>query len=187
MGCYLGGSFSSRQSTGAHVRYGVHSGSPCRSAALMGWLAVVVVLGGTRGAGGTEAAAGAAASPKSPNQKAIAWLDHFASEQVLFHDQDIARIRKKLVEAPPEKAQQWLDETAELRRKLESPEWQKTRKWLDEFLKVQAIYTDKELAEWVERLKPNLACRMLYAFFNNDYEANAPRNALALRELLALS
>jgi uncharacterized protein YecE (DUF72 family) len=45
-------------------------------------------------------------------------------------------------------------------------------------------YTDAELAEWVERLKPDLAGRTLYAFFNNDYEANAPRNALTFRELL---
>lgn len=48
-------------------------------------------------------------------------------------------------------------------------------------------YTDVELAEWVERLKPDLAGRTLYAFFNNDYEANAPRNALTFRKLLETS
>jgi hypothetical protein len=151
MGYYLGGSFSSRQSAGARGRYGVHSGSPCRSAALVGWLAVVVMLVGTPGAGGAESPAGAAPSPKTPNEKALAWLDGFATEQVLFHDKDIDRLRKKMVEATPEKAQQWLDETADLRRKLGSPEWQKTRKWLGEFLKVQAIYSDKQLEEFTQK------------------------------------
>jgi uncharacterized protein YecE (DUF72 family) len=45
-------------------------------------------------------------------------------------------------------------------------------------------YSRDELVEWVERLKPDLKGRTLYAFFNNDYNANAPRNALVLRELL---
>jgi hypothetical protein len=149
MGCYLGGSVSSRQSAAARGRYGILSGSPCRSAALVGWLAMVVMLVGTPAADG--AAADAAASPKTPNQKALAWLDHFATEQVLFHDQDIARMRKKMAEMSPKKAQQWLEATADIRRKLDSPEWQKTRKWLSEFLKVQAIYSDKELKEFREK------------------------------------
>lgn len=46
-------------------------------------------------------------------------------------------------------------------------------------------YTDEELSRWVSILKPHLAGRTLYAFFNNDYNANAPRNALTLRELLS--
>ena len=46
-------------------------------------------------------------------------------------------------------------------------------------------YSRKELSEWVKRLEPDLEGRTLYAFFNNDYNANAPRNALLFRELLA--
>jgi len=46
-------------------------------------------------------------------------------------------------------------------------------------------YTRDELSGWVERLKPDLEGRTLYAFFNNDYHANAPRNALVFRDLLA--
>jgi uncharacterized protein YecE (DUF72 family) len=46
-------------------------------------------------------------------------------------------------------------------------------------------YSRRELAEWADRLTPHLKGRTLYAFFNNDYEANAPRNALTFRELLA--
>jgi uncharacterized protein YecE (DUF72 family) len=45
-------------------------------------------------------------------------------------------------------------------------------------------YSRRELAEWVDRLGPHLRGRVLYAFFNNDYHANAPRNAAAFRELL---
>ena len=46
-------------------------------------------------------------------------------------------------------------------------------------------YTDEELDTWVTRLKPSLAGRRLYAFFNNDYDAHAPKNARRFRELLA--
>ena len=46
-------------------------------------------------------------------------------------------------------------------------------------------YSRKELSEWVNRLEPDLEGRTLYAFFNNDYNANAPRNALLFRELVA--
>ena len=46
-------------------------------------------------------------------------------------------------------------------------------------------YTDKELSHWVSVVKPHLRGRTLYAFFNNDYNANAPRNALTLKELLS--
>ena len=91
-------------------------------------------------------------SPKSPNHKAVVWLDRFAVEQVLFRDQDLAQIRKKMIEASPDTAQQWLDETAEVRRKLESPDWQQTRQWLSRFFKVQAIYTDKELDEFHQKV-----------------------------------
>lgn len=46
-------------------------------------------------------------------------------------------------------------------------------------------YSKEELAEWVARLRPHLKGRTLYAFFNNDYEAFAPRNAMVFRQLLA--
>jgi uncharacterized protein YecE (DUF72 family) len=45
-------------------------------------------------------------------------------------------------------------------------------------------YRRDELEAWASRLKPHLAGRTLYAFFNNDYNANAPRNAVTFRELL---
>ncbi|MFB0517134.1 MAG: DUF72 domain-containing protein [Candidatus Neomarinimicrobiota bacterium] len=48
----------------------------------------------------------------------------------------------------------------------------------------QYDYPDEELAAWAERVRPLLEDRTLYAFFNNDYHARAPKNAATLRELL---
>lgn len=45
-------------------------------------------------------------------------------------------------------------------------------------------YSREELADWASRLAPHLGGRTLYAFFNNDFGANAPRNAATFRELL---
>jgi len=47
-------------------------------------------------------------------------------------------------------------------------------------------YSRRELEEWAERLRPHLEGRTLYAFFNNDYHANAPRNALTFRDILGV-
>jgi uncharacterized protein YecE (DUF72 family) len=45
-------------------------------------------------------------------------------------------------------------------------------------------YSPDELGQWAERVHPHLAGRTLYAFFNNDYEANTPENAHEFRRLL---
>jgi uncharacterized protein YecE (DUF72 family) len=45
-------------------------------------------------------------------------------------------------------------------------------------------YSKKELNEWVQAVQPHLKGRRLYAFFNNDWDANAPKNAKTFRELL---
>lgn len=45
-------------------------------------------------------------------------------------------------------------------------------------------YSAKELGEWADRVSALRAGRELYAFFNNDYGARAPRNALQFRQLL---
>ncbi len=45
-------------------------------------------------------------------------------------------------------------------------------------------YSDAELSTWCRRLAPHLDERSLYAFFNNDWHANAPRNAARFRDLL---
>ena len=46
-------------------------------------------------------------------------------------------------------------------------------------------YSDRELDLWAGRLKPHLPGRTLYAFFNNDFGANAPRNAASFRALVS--
>jgi uncharacterized protein YecE (DUF72 family) len=46
-------------------------------------------------------------------------------------------------------------------------------------------YSDTELDAWADRIRGWLATVDVYAFFNNDWEGFAPRNALALRERLA--
>jgi len=45
-------------------------------------------------------------------------------------------------------------------------------------------YSDRELEEWAGRLADWRARADVYAYFNNDWEGFAVRNALALRELL---
>jgi len=46
-------------------------------------------------------------------------------------------------------------------------------------------YPRQELTEWAARMKPYLTERTLYAFFNNDYHAHAPRNAVVFKELFS--
>jgi uncharacterized protein YecE (DUF72 family) len=46
-------------------------------------------------------------------------------------------------------------------------------------------YSDAELSAWCGKLAPHLGNRSLYAFFNNDWHANAPRNAARFGELLS--
>ena len=46
-------------------------------------------------------------------------------------------------------------------------------------------YSEKELSLWVSMLKSHLRDRTVYAFFNNDDNANAPRNARTLREMIS--
>lgn len=45
-------------------------------------------------------------------------------------------------------------------------------------------YSRAELEAWAARLAPRLPGRTLYAFFNNDWQAHAPRNALTFRDVL---
>jgi uncharacterized protein YecE (DUF72 family) len=46
-------------------------------------------------------------------------------------------------------------------------------------------YSDEELGDWAKRVKPRLRGRTLYAFFNNDYNANATRNAATFQALFS--
>jgi uncharacterized protein YecE (DUF72 family) len=46
-------------------------------------------------------------------------------------------------------------------------------------------YSGAELADWAERLRGFVAKGDVYAYFNNDWEGFAPRNAATLQHLLA--
>ncbi len=48
-------------------------------------------------------------------------------------------------------------------------------------------YSQSELEEWAQRIAPWARTMDVFAYFNNDWEAFAPRNALQLRRLLALA
>ncbi len=85
-------------------------------------------------------------------KEALAWIDSYRKVQVMFHDKDIERVRKKLEESTPEKAAEWLKDTKEMRKALDSPEWKETRVWFKEFLKVQAIYTDEQIEEFRKKV-----------------------------------
>jgi uncharacterized protein YecE (DUF72 family) len=45
-------------------------------------------------------------------------------------------------------------------------------------------YSDTELREWAARIRPLRQAAEVFAYFNNDWEAFAPRNARRLRALL---
>lgn len=47
-------------------------------------------------------------------------------------------------------------------------------------------YTEDELSHWADVLRPHVVHRTLYAFFNNDFNANAVRNAMSFRKMLLL-
>ncbi len=47
-------------------------------------------------------------------------------------------------------------------------------------------YTEKELGEWADKIRSSPA-KLVYAYFNNDYNAHAVENCRTLRELLGAS
>ena len=89
----------------------------------------------------------ASVDAETAKQNVLAWIDDYREKQVLFHDEDIARLRKELADDSPEEAIQWWTKTARIRAALESPQWQETSKWLREFLRVQAIFSDQQIDE----------------------------------------
>jgi uncharacterized protein YecE (DUF72 family) len=45
------------------------------------------------------------------------------------------------------------------------------------------LYSEKELTDWAEKIN-QLNAQQIYAYFNNDYAANAPRNAADFSKIL---
>jgi len=85
------------------------------------------------------------AKPAEVKQQALAWLDEFAKEEVLFSQKDLEKLRAKVASMSDEEAAAWWKKSAQERELLDSEQWQETRDWLREFLKVQAIYSDEQI------------------------------------------
>jgi hypothetical protein len=78
-------------------------------------------------------------------KSALQWLDRFSREQVLFHEEDVKKLREKVEAMSPEEVSKWWKERASNREMLDSPEWQESQNWLREFLRVQARYSDDDI------------------------------------------
>lgn len=100
-------------------------------------------------------------------KKALAWLDDFAVDQVLFNPKDVQKLRDKVAKMTPEEATKWWDDTAEERKLFESKEWLETRNWLKEFLEVQAMYSDEQIR-----------------YFQSEAFARAKEGARSLKEVM---
>jgi hypothetical protein len=81
-------------------------------------------------------------------KEALAWLDDFASRQVLFHADDVKKLKTRVEAMSPEEAATWWEEKAPQRKALSSPEWLETENWLRKFLDVQAIYSDDDIRQF---------------------------------------
>src|SRR4029079_15887641 len=75
----------------------------------------------------------------------LVWLVVFARVQVLFHVDDVKKLRERVAAMSPAEAAAWWDKTAEQRQVLTSPQWRDTERWLREFLEVQAKYSDEDI------------------------------------------
>lgn len=101
-------------------------------------------------------------------ESVLAWIDDYRKKQVLFHDDDIARLRKEIADDTPEEAAKWWAKSADIREVLDSEQWKETREWLREFLKVQAIYSDEQIA-----------------IFQNEAEETAKESPKDFKKILA--
>ncbi|MCO6454368.1 MAG: hypothetical protein J5I93_03550 [Pirellulaceae bacterium] len=87
----------------------------------------------------------APATADSAKKEALEWLDAFSRRQVLFHSDDVKKLRARVAAMSEEEAAAWWQESEPKRRVLASPEWAETESWLRQFLAVQAIYSDEEI------------------------------------------
>ncbi len=99
-----------------------------------------------------QEAAGADASADERQREVIAWLDTYLTDTDLMLPGTADKLRSAVAHMSPSQLDRWLAQTSQLRAYVESPEWQATKKWLHGFLKVQAIYSEKELQEFRQKL-----------------------------------
>ncbi len=98
--------------------------------------------------GGVSADKAKPASPEETRDELLGWLDEYLLRQVLFEKEDLLTLRSKIEKMSTPELARWLEETRQIRQELDSPEWRATEDWMREFLRVQAIYSDEEVAEF---------------------------------------
>ncbi len=91
----------------------------------------------------------------------LLWLNTFLSESELLRQEDMAKIRQAVAQMSPSQLAQWLEQTKQLRQYVEGEKWQETKRWLREFMRVQAIYSDKELQKLRDQIVQANANQML--------------------------
>jgi hypothetical protein len=85
-------------------------------------------------------------------QETLDWLDKYLTDSDLMLPGAAAKIRAAVAQMSPSQVERWSVQTKQLREYVESPQWQVTKRWLHGFLKVQAIYSDKELQDFRQKL-----------------------------------
>ncbi len=85
-------------------------------------------------------------------QATMLWLDKYLTDSELMRKEDTAKIHQAVSNMSPSQLRQWLQSTRELAEYVESPQWQETKRWLRNFLRVQAMYSDKE----IEKLRSDI-------------------------------
>ena len=80
-------------------------------------------------------------------QATLLWLDKYLTDSELMRKEDMAKIREAVAKMTPTQLDGWLKQTKSLSEYVESPQWQETKRWLKGFLRVQAIYSDKEIQQ----------------------------------------
>ena len=115
----------------------------------------VLSLGATCAAYGQAPGPGLAdanLSDAERQRETLDWLDKYLTDSDLMLPGTVAKIRATVEQMSPSQLERWSVQTRQLREYVESPQWQTTKKWLHSFLKVQAIYSDKELQEFRQKL-----------------------------------
>ena len=80
-------------------------------------------------------------------QAALQWLDDYLKDAVLMSPEDITKIHDAVARMSPSQLERWLKDTEQLREFVEDPSWQETKRWLREYLRIQAVYSDKEIQQ----------------------------------------
>jgi len=89
-----------------------------------------------------------AATIAQERQDALSWLEAYAGDELLFKPADLQKLIREIKTMPDDAFERWYNQTRQLKTMLDSPEWKATRTWLRDYLKVQAIYSDSEIAEF---------------------------------------